>query len=201
MRHFALMLAALTACAAAPSQHDASVYGTVSVALGPSLDGVYDWRPEHAAAVIAALDDFEALGPATVFTDEGSADVVIRAASLTRGCGAFSPGLRFVEVDAACASQQGGTPAVARAAMHELAHWYTHQRWGSAPHACRHPSDGADCHPTVTCPSGDCLLSQGVARFDDGPGFTEVFASFQDWRATPDDLALVAHCQAAGRCL
>lgn len=192
MRAVAAALALLAlSCTAAPSQRDPAAYGSVRVALGPSLDLVHDWLPEHRAAVAAALEQLDGLGPDFVLTTEGEADVVVRAAALEGGCGSFSPGLAFVEVDGPCASQRGGSPAVARAACHEVAHWLTYSRWRWVGHVCRDPRDAADCHPAVTCPSGDCLLSPGLARPSKGPGYVEAFAEFADPAPAVEDLRLV----------
>jgi hypothetical protein len=192
-----LALALALAGCVAPSQADPSVYGTIRVALGDSLDGVWSWSPDQRRALTAALPQLDALGPAWVLTDEGTADVVVRAASLRGGCGGYDPGLAFVEVDAACTSRVGGFLALTRAVHHELFHYYLGRRFGWYGHLCRRAADRADCHATIEC--DDCLLSPGLAQPDEGPGFESAYVPTPSESApAAADLELVRRCAARG---
>lgn len=199
----AALLAALVACAA-PSQYDPAAFGSFTVAVGPSLDGVYDWQPAQRAALESGLLALRGLGPGVALTTEGAADVVVRAASLGGDCGAFRQGLAYVEADAACASQRGGMGFVVQAAAHEVVHWWTWRRWGAAPHVCDWPVGAAvppGCHPDVRCPGGGCLMSPGLARVDGGPGFSEAYSGDAAVEAPQaPDLALARRCLDRGGC-
>lgn len=184
MRAF-LLLTLLGACAA-PSQLDEARYGRVTVAFGPSLDAVWDWRQDQLPELRAELAALSAVGPVFREAPEADADVVVRAADLGGPCGRFQTGLRFVEVDATCAA---GYLQLRAAAGHELLHWATWTKWGQVWHVCEHPEDGMRCHPTVT---GPALLNPGLARIDDGPGFSEAYTGdFADGVPTDADLRLV----------
>jgi hypothetical protein len=186
MRALLLALAAIIAACTAPSQTDEARFGAVTVAFSESLDGVWDWRQDQLVELRAELKALSAVGPVFRETSEGSADVVVRAASLNGPCGLFRAGLRYVEVDAACTA---GFGALKAATGHELLHFYTWKSFGWLGHVCDHPGDDPTCHATVTGPS---LLAPGLARVDPGPGFSEAYTGdFVDGVPTDADLALV----------
>ncbi len=197
MRTLAPFLAViLAACTTAPSQHDAAVYGTIRVAVGPSLDGLHSWQRDQVRAIEDGILALSALGPDVRIVSEGESDVTVRAASLGGACGRFTPGLRFVEVDATCTQ---GFPELRAVAAHEVMHWLTHSRYGWTGHICELPGDSRDCHPAIT---GTALLNPGVRMPDyDGAGTAEVWTGDypQDVPAQAD-LDLIARCQ-RGSCL
>lgn len=195
-----IVLLLLCGCVA-PSQRDPARYGTVRIALGASLDGLYDWRPDQRAQLDPIATELDALGPDFVWVSEGQADVVIRAASLASGaCGEYHQGLAYVEVDASCTQ---GYLAMRRAASHEIVHWYTWNRWRWVGHLCQWPlnsSPPAGCHPTIRCDR--CLMAPGLTPPNTtGPGFEEAFVP-PVAEPAPDyaDLELVRTCQTQSRC-
>lgn len=191
---FALLSLLFAACVA-PTQSNPALYGTVRVGIGPSLDGVWDWRQDQHDQIVAELATMSALGPQWVYSSEGDADVVIRAADLHGSCGAFSRGLRFVEVDATCVHS---SLELQQAAAHELMHWWTWTQHGWLGHICQHVGDASDCHPSIW---GLAVLNPTIGGVDPGPGFDEVYSPpIGDPTPGEYDLELFSRCQ-AGSCL
>jgi hypothetical protein len=195
MRTLVLLLALCAACLA-----PAPDLGTVRVGVDDSLSGTEGWTPEQRAAIVDELVALHALGPAWVLTTPGDADVVVRAAALADGaCGRYTPGLRYVEVDAACAA---GFDGLRRAAGHELAHWLTWTHWGWAGHLCDWPANvppPPGCHASITCLHGACLLAPGLRGTVTATGedYQDTYAS---GAVEAPDVELIRRCAARGRC-
>lgn len=174
-RRVALVLAALLAACAAPSQHDEARFGVVRVAFP-------DWASVYQEAFRERLEPMGALGPTFVEADEAQADVVVRHWDSGPGCahGAGSwAGGRDVQIDPACCQ---GTLALQAAFEHEIGHAL------GMHHICRRlPSEASDC----VGPMGVAVMNPALTYDHPGDiGFDEAFVagvSQVDW--TDLDLA------------
>lgn len=190
-----------------PTQRDPSRFGVFRVMLGGSPDGVVVWRVDQLAVArrVFAADGDDALGPDFVEVLDGESDVVAEAATLDGPCELFevtAAGAMRLRVDASCMAR--GYSALQRALGHGVGHAYTWRRFGYVGHVCDWPllaPAPATCHPTIRCAGDGCLMSRGLARIDDGPGFNEAYTGdLADPAPAQPDLDLFAHCLAAGRC-
>lgn len=139
----ALALVSLVACVS-PSQHDETKWGTMTVALGPSLAEGLPWRPDQAAEIQKALGAAEALGPAFPLVSEADAEAVIRPFFSKGPCkpgmqvGRFSLGAHFVECNPDCAK---GYPELRTCVLHEIGHLL------GMGHVCVKHREVPDCSP------------------------------------------------------
>lgn len=155
---------ALASCTDPPARLPATGH-TYRVALAPDPSGLTGWRPEHRAALAAALSALAATGDTWV--DSTPAEANLRVESFDAGsrcthAGEYAPGESRARVDYACAP---GTELLAYAITHEALHWLTWRRARWVGHVCRAPGDAADCTALV---AGDAVLNPALPRaFDD----------------------------------
>jgi len=175
----AFALSALNACVA-PSQHDEKKWGSLSVALGPSLAEGLAWRPDQAAEIQKALDAAEALGPAFPLVSEADAQMVIRPFFSKGPCtpgmqvGRFAPGTHFVECNPDCAQ---GYMELRTCVIHELGHLL------GMGHVCLEHREVADCSPVGY---GYAVMNPQIAY---GDAFDDMSVSVSTDRPTDLDLA------------
>lgn len=197
---------ALGRCVPPPDQHDPATYGVLRVALGPSLDGNWDWNADQRRELREALTLLAHVGPAVEVVPEGgedrngtwvTPDVVVRDADLGRGgAGRYLPGTAYVEVDAA---QARGFPELRSRALHEVLHYWLDTRYHYRGHVCRRTGESPDCDPDIY---GEAVMnpSTTLETDDDGRSFTEVWTGdYPNDAPTEADLRLVARLQTARR--
>ena len=198
-----LAVLALSGCCAEGSCNvpEPERYGAIKIALGPSLDGTPDWRPDQIAAFRPLERELDSLGPDFILVPMGTpASVVIRPATLPAGtCGRYRLDETYVEVDPACTP---GYLALRKAAAHEIMHAVLWQRFRWAKHICWFPLNQpvpAECHPTIVC--RDCLLSPGLITEDTWGDRVEDYipgVSFPEPQA--QDIQLFRRCLDSNSC-
>lgn len=162
-----ILLAALAALliTCAPSQHDETHYGVITVAFGLSHSDGLPWRQDQYNELTAELAALNALGPTFVVGAEGTSTVVVRpfdsGPNCANGAARWTSGLYEIEIDPVCTP---GYTALRAALGHEIGHALGMQ------HICTRDGEAPFCSPVgygyaMMNPS----LSYGDVFNSDGP--------------------------------